>query len=159
MNDFHPQFPCSAPRLRRPLQPLELLSPECAATSVTWGLEIGYPKFVYGQWMTRVGKCPSWTSPKYWGYHLQQILFQVMWNKSPFYGTFTKPWMRQFWSTSGFGSVPDKAPWNLWGISKSSAPITGSAGWLGSSSRSGMTMEWWNGYQIYLTDPYLWMLP
>ena len=23
--------------------------------------------------MTGVGKCPNWTSPNYWGYHLQQI--------------------------------------------------------------------------------------
>ena len=24
-------------------------------------------------WITGVGKCPNWTSPYYWGYHIQQI--------------------------------------------------------------------------------------
>jgi hypothetical protein len=37
-----------------------------------------------------VCKCPNWTSPKYWGYNLQQIMVQVMF-KIPKIGTFTKP--------------------------------------------------------------------
>ena len=36
-----------------------------------------------------VGKCPNWTSPKYWGYNLQQILESDVQN--PKNGTFTKP--------------------------------------------------------------------
>jgi hypothetical protein len=36
-----------------------------------------------------VGKCPNWTSPKYWGYNLQQILESDVQN--PQNGTFTKP--------------------------------------------------------------------
>ena len=39
---------------------------------------------------TGVGKCPNWTSPKYWGYSFQQILEGDVQN--PQKGTFTDPW-------------------------------------------------------------------
>ena len=35
-----------------------------------------------------VGKCPNWTSPKYWGYDLQQVLESDVQNAQS--GTFTK---------------------------------------------------------------------
>ena len=38
-----------------------------------------------------VGKCPKWTSPKYWGYNLQQIFESDVQNSQN--GTFTKPWV------------------------------------------------------------------
>ena len=39
---------------------------------------------------TGVGKCPNWTSPKYWGYNFQQIFEGDVQN--PQKGTFTNPW-------------------------------------------------------------------
>jgi len=60
-----------------------------------------------------VGKCPNWTSPKYWGYNLQQIRFQVMF-KIPKMGHLPNPviagfkllWIgylstREMWKSAG----------------------------------------------------------
>ena len=65
------------------------------------------------QGLVNVCKCPNWTSPKYWGYNLQQIRFQVMF-KIPKMGHLPNPviagfkllWIgylstREMWKSAG----------------------------------------------------------